>query len=43
MVDMETQLSKRQISEERFQTDCYSYFEQLATRYTPSVYFLEVF
>ena len=41
---METQWSKRQISEEeRFQTDYYSYFEQPenATRYTPSVYFLE--
>ena len=41
---METQLPNRQISEEEcFQTDYYSYFEQPenATRYTPSVYFLE--
>ncbi len=41
---METQWSDRQISEEEcFQTDYYSYFEQPenATRYTPSVYFLD--
>ncbi|MBV8886645.1 MAG: methyltransferase domain-containing protein [Chroococcidiopsidaceae cyanobacterium CP_BM_RX_35] len=41
---METRCYKRQISEEeRFQTDYYSYFEQPenATRYTPSIYFLE--